>query len=185
MRKVDLQNSGRSFLSGVLTGEAGFAGQLAPLVHRGACYCYLPDDKEIVDLPNFDDGGLMNSRVGNELLLSEVKARSESTEILLLQNVWAPASAHRQVICPNSFVVGTMEYFWHEAAKLEIGALEYMLKCAASFLRVLALINPPSAASWGRNIGHTEDELRRMAPFTSLIAVSAFDEESYVFWARD
>lgn len=174
MKKVALSNAGRNYLIKQMNAEAGLAGALA-MALTDDVYAYLPGPTPL----DFDSSLGASVATGETDLLSEAQRWGAAGDVFVVQDVWAlPSDRQGQGVASKLLRDGTV-YYWMPYGELTLPKLQAMLSEVTSFTRVCFLLDQGAADVF---LG---SEHAALAPGSvKLLAVSAFDQEGYVFWKR-
>jgi hypothetical protein len=176
MSKFDLGEEGRNYLRVNLGGEPGIAGTLSTCIIAGESYTHFPVLSTPVD---FESGGGIRLESGTFALLSEVQLFGDSGDVLALQDVWALEADHAATPGDRVTVSGSV-YLLQSWDTLALDTLDILLRRCISFKRVLILIDAKGASLLQK--AKTEQDTAGILSSVKLLAVSAFDQEGYVFW---
>lgn len=117
--------------------------------------------------------------VGMRELLSETHRLGAEGDILVLQDIWALQADHAATIGMKITLDGAV-YLLQSWNGLTAESLDALLRKCISFVRVLFLVDVAGAVALKG--AKTEPDLGAVLSSVKLVAVSAFDQEGYIYW---
>ena len=178
--QLDISTSGKNYLDRILADEGGLCELMRrPISCLGAFFAVVPSGTPLTRAQQFDSGGLVSARAGEDELIKRLVKR---TGVFVVQDSWAPPEHYQKIRFPaNVCVRDAKNYLWTELTAESPAAIRACWGEPIVFQYAGFLIDDTNAAQQLRTGSASIED---MASHVTEIYAPAYDQESFVMWVR-